>query len=32
VRRFDGKLEIDFPIGGIKVLKADAPFLQVVES
>jgi hypothetical protein len=31
VRRFDGKLEIEFPEGGTKVLKADAPFLQVVE-
>jgi hypothetical protein len=31
VRRFDGKLEIEFPGGGTKVLKADAPFLQIVE-
>lgn len=29
VRRFDGKLEIEFPNAGTKILKADAPFLKI---
>ena len=28
VRRYDGKLEIEFPGAGKKVFKADAPFLR----
>lgn len=30
VRRFDDKIEIDFPAAGKKVFKADAPFLRSV--
>jgi hypothetical protein len=29
VRRFDGKLEVKFPGHGVKVFKADAPFLRL---
>src|SRR5262249_47266057 len=29
VRRFDGKVEVAFPRAGIKVFKADAPFLRI---
>jgi hypothetical protein len=28
VRRFEGKVAIDFPHGGMKVFRADAPFLR----
>jgi len=29
VRRFEGKLEVKFPSHGVKVFKADAPFLRL---
>jgi len=31
IRRFEGKLEIEFPTAGTKVFKADAPFLQILD-